>query len=225
MSQTKKKKTEEAKVEVAGNFRLKITNLKKTAFPDPLKASDYHGYKVGDILVKGRTSNTVFEIVDITRESFPEYQYDGIFKGLHYNDRQGNLKCKDENLLKLIEKYRTSHNFGACWITIKTLVRAGKAVTTSRTTRFCEVNFYKNNPTYHVTDLAAIANTNNSAANYIDYQINRLQAKQKRHRDVELVVLDMIKAKVDASNPKPKKEPKQEPPQSEATLAVEQIQF
>lgn len=223
MSQTKTKKTEQAKVEVAGNFRLKITNLKKSAFPGPLTQTDYHGFKVGDILIKGRTSNAVFEVVEISREAFPEYQYDAIFKGLHYNDRQGNFKCRDENLLKLIKKYRTSHNFGACWVKIKTLVRAGKAVTTNRVTRFCEVNFYKNNPSYHVTDLATIANSNNSAANYIDYQINRLQAKQKRHRDVELIVLGMIKAKVDASNPKPKKEPKQEPPQ--AVLAVEQNPF
>lgn len=222
MSQTKTKKTEQAKVEVVGNFRLKITNLKKSAFPDPLTQTDYHGYKVGDILVKGRTSNTVFEVVEITREAFPGYQYDGIFKGLHYLDGQGNLRCKDENLLKLIDKYRTSHNFGACWVKIKTLVRAGKAVTTSRVTRFCEVNFYKNNP-YRVTDLATIANTNNSAANYIDYQINKLQAKQKRHRDVETVVLGMIKAKVDALNPKSKQESKQESPQ--AVLAVEQNPF
>lgn len=195
MSQTKKK-TEEAKVEV-GNFRLKITNLKKSAFPDPLTASDYHGYKVGDILVKGRTNNTIFEVTAITRETFPEYQYDGIFKSLHYKDTAGNLKCKDQTLLKLIEKYRTSHNFGACWITIKTLVRSGKPITGNRVTRFCEVNHFKNNPVYHVTDLATIANANNSAANYIDYSINRLQARQKRHRDAELAVLSIIKARVD----------------------------
>lgn len=222
MSQTKTKKTEQAKVEV-GNFRLKITNLRTSAFPDPLTASDYHGYKVGDILVKGRTHNTVFEITEITREAFPQYQYDGIFASLHYKDNAGNLRCKDENLYKLIEKYRTSHNFGACWIKIKTLVRGGKPVTTSRVTRFCEVNFYKNNPSYRVTDLATIANSNNSAANYIDYQINRLQARQKRHRDTELAVLGLIKAQVAASNPNPNKEPKQKSP--EATLAVEQIQF
>ena len=149
MSQTKTKKTEQAKVEV-GNFRLKITNLRTSAFPDPLTASDYHGYKVGDILIKGRTNNTIFEV-----------------------------------------------NFGACWVKIKTLVRGGKPVTTSRVTRFCEVNFYKNNPSYIVADLATIANTNNSAANYIDYQINKLQAKQKRHRDTELAVLSIIKARVD----------------------------
>ena len=223
MNQTKTKKTEQAKVEVAGNFKLKIINLKKTAFPDPLTQTDYHGFKVGDILTKGRKSNTVFEVVEIYREAFPEYQYDGIFASLHYKDGQGNLHCKDENLLKLIEKYRTSHNFGACWVRLKTLVRGGKPITTSRITRFCEVNFYKNNPSYHVTDLAAIANSNNLAANYIDYQINRLQARQKRYRDTEFAVLGFIKAEVDASNPKPKKEPKQESPQ--AVLAVEQNPF
>lgn len=221
MSQTKKKKTEQAQVEVSNTFRLKITNLKKTAFPDPLTQTDYHGYKVGDILTKGRNYNTILEVTEITREVFPEYQYDAIFKNLHYKDGQGNLHCKDENLLKLIEKYRTSYNFGACWVRLKTLVRGGKPITTSRITRFCEVNFYKNNPSYHVTDLATIASTNNSAANYIDYQINRLQARQKRHRDTELAVLGLIKAKVDASNPKPKKQPKQESPQPVATLAVE----
>ncbi len=200
MSQTKKK-TEEAKVEV-GNFRLKITNLKKSAFPDPLTASDYHGYKVGDILVKGRTNNTIFEVTAITRETFPEYQYDEIFKSLHYKDTAGNLKCKDQTLFKLIEKYRISHNFGACWITIKTLVRSGKLITGNRVTRFCEVNHFKNNPTYHVTDLVTIANANNSAANYINYSINRLQARQKRHRDAESAVLGIIKARVDEINPK-----------------------
>ena len=196
MSQTKTKKTEQAKVEV-GNFRLKITNLRTSAFPDPLTASDYHGYKVGDILIKGRTNNTIFEVTAITRENFPEHKYFGIIAGLYYKDGQGKSHCKDKNLLKLIKKYRTSHNFGACWVKIKTLVRGGKPVTTSRVTRFCEVNFYKNNPSYIVADLATIANTNNSAANYIDYQINKLQAKQKRHRDTELAVLSIIKARVD----------------------------
>lgn len=121
----------------------------------------------------------------------------------------------------MIKKYRTSHNFGACWVKIKTLVRGGKPVTTSRVTRFCEVNFYKNNPSYHVTDLATIANTNNSAANYIDYQINKLQTRQKRHRDTELAVLGLIKAKVDALNPEPKEEPKQEFPEPEIRLDTE----
>lgn len=198
MSQTKKKKVEEqSKVEMGG-FRLKITNLKKEAFPDPLTSSDYHGFAVGDYIVKGRNNNNLFQVTEITREAFPDYQYQAILRSLNYKNNLGQVVIRDQKLYDLIEKYKKSHNFGVCWIKYKTIVRGGKVINNSRVTRFCEITHYHSNSYYKVVNPVTVMASKSSEATLIDYKIQKLLNKQKALNDTK----NAIEAHLDSLKPK-----------------------
>lgn len=68
MSRTKKKTQPTANIEVAKGFRLKFTNLRKEAFPDPLITSDYLGVKVGDLMTKN--TSTILQKLGDTNDKF-----------------------------------------------------------------------------------------------------------------------------------------------------------
>ena len=49
------------------SFKIKLTNLRTATYPDALVETDFQKFKVGDLLVKGVSKNTVYEIVNIFR--------------------------------------------------------------------------------------------------------------------------------------------------------------
>jgi hypothetical protein len=202
MSQTKKKKVETT-VEVSQGFRLKITNLKKEAFPGPLTESDYGQYKVGDYLIKGHNYNNLFQITEITREVFPDYQYQAIMRLITTKNTDGTLNIRNQRAFDLIEKYKKSHNFGACWIKYKTIVRGAKVITTNRVTRFCEFNCLNTRNVYRVVDPVAVMAQRSSEASLIDYKVQRLLNKQKALNNTK----NAIEAYLDSLKPKPQPKP------------------
>lgn len=123
------KKPQQTKIEVAEpKLRFKITNQKAKYFPDALTETDYHKLKIGDIVTVGTNYNSLYEVIDIWRATVTEYELN------HWNSRIAHsysnitgstreILYKDNDLKKLLDKYKESGNFGVCQIKIKTILR------------------------------------------------------------------------------------------------------
>jgi len=192
MSRTKKQKIEEpAKIEVSSGFRLKITNLRKDAFPDPLTESDYMGAKVGDFMIKN--TSTIYEVVGLSREPFPDTEYDRILKNLTAYNQQ----IRDQKLKDLIDKYKKSNNFGACIITLKSVIRGGKIVAKGKITRLNEITasggYYS---PWRIVTLPDIAKTKKQNAKYFEDQIAKLESKRQVQLDIAKTIDTFIQSRI-----------------------------
>lgn len=164
-------------------FKLKITNLRKVAYttnrPDQ---SDYFQYKVGDLLCKGTSYTTVYEVVAIIREpiSAPQYgQWDNKLK--KYNNTVSDTKAKN-----LIDEYKKNGNFGACRIAVKPILRGDKEVAKPRIVKFLEIDnirAFKWNG-YQKTDVQAILRYRDAQISKYTYTINSCLIKRQREQDL-----------------------------------------
>lgn len=180
---------EEAKIEVG--FKIKVTNLRKDAYPNPLVESDYFKWKVGDILTKG---NTFYVITQLSRMPLTETQMK-MFKSANVGGSGASAYTKDVTLKKLLDEYQKKGNFGHCKIHLNPLIRGGKEVLKPRGTSIMEIantGAYLNYRSgYSKTDLLSQIKTLEYQASSIDYKIQRMKDKKtsltKRANVLEVV--------------------------------------
>lgn len=115
------------------SFKIKLTNLRTATYPDALVETDFQKFKIGELLVKGVSKNTVYEIVNIFRGDI--YTWEGDLE----SKLAGNLEAT--NLLK---KYRKSNNFGVCYFSVKCIARNGVQPKKSREIKISELRNHVN---------------------------------------------------------------------------------
>jgi hypothetical protein len=165
------------------SFKLKITNLRKAAYatnrPDQ---SDYFHLKVGDLLCKGTSYTTIYEVVAIVREPISESQYNQWENKLRkYNNTISDTKAKS-----FIDEYKKNGNFGACRISVKPILRGEKEVAKPRIVKFLEIDnirVFKWNG-YQRTDIQAILRYRDAQIGKYTYTINSCVTKRQREQDL-----------------------------------------
>lgn len=180
---------EEARIEVG--FKIKMTNLRKDAYPNPLVESDYFKWKVGDILTKG---NTFYVITQLSRMPLTETQMK-LFKSANVGGIGPNAYTKDQTLKRLLEEYEKKGNFGHCKIHLNPLIRGGKEVLKPRGTSIMEITntgaYLNYRSGYSKTDLLSQIKTMEYQASSLDYKIQRMKDKKtsltKRANVLEVV--------------------------------------
>lgn len=178
-------------------FKLKITNLRKLAYatnrPDQ---SDYFQFKVGDLLCKGTSYTTIYEVVAIVREPISEPQYNQWDTRLKkYNNSVSDIKAKN-----LIDEYKKNGNFGACKIMVKAILRGDKEVAKPRIFKFLEIEnirAFKWNG-YQRTDVSVILKYRDAMISKYAYTINSCIAKRTREEDLRNA-LSGLQSKRDAA--------------------------
>src|SRR5688572_22654264 len=189
-----KVKTEEVK---PTGFTLKFTNLRKTAYPDPLEKTDYYGIKPGDYLRKG---STIYEVTSIGRETISEDQYN---KWNHAVNRYG--RTVDPKFKDLIDEYKKKGNFGACRIGLKPVLRGSKTVITGRMAQVCELDTcppatssYRQS--YQVIDLANLSQVYNYRVNREQVKLNRIAARVQGFKDTQCAIINLIDSKTTSNS-------------------------
>lgn len=164
-------------------FKLKITNLRKAAYPtNTPQESDYLQIKVGDLLCKGTSYTTIYEVVAIVREPISTNQWkewDGKLR--KYNNNISDTKAK-----KLIDEYQKNGNFGACRISAKPILRGDKEVQRPRLTKFLEIEhitaFRWNG--FQKTNVQGILRYRDAQISKYTYTINSCTMKRQKEQDL-----------------------------------------
>lgn len=115
-------------------FKIKLTNIRTSSYPKELTETDIFKFKTGDYLVKSTSSKTIYQIVNLSRESFFAWECD-IEKDV------------DKDLLEKVKEYRKTGNFGVCYMHIKCIMRNGKRLKKAQLIRVSEIR-NSINPTY-----------------------------------------------------------------------------
>ncbi len=189
-----RKKKVETQLEITpptGVFKLKFTNLRKTAYPDAPTKGDLDGFQVGDLLTR-RTMGTIFEVLQVKRDVITAEQ---IRKWEIHNQktnyRNGStIEVISQEVKKLLEDYEKNGNFGAIVYVVKALFRGGKPVAKGKLIKFYELDNQKsitwNN--YTIVDIPVSINTIGRQAMALEYQLNRVKANM----DNKKALLDMF---------------------------------
>ena len=193
----KRTKTRKTTVQVEEPvFKLKITNLRTAAYPRPLEQTDYLNIKVGDYLTKG-SENTVYQVVKLQRESITEAEF------TRWKQRLLNTAKKANDL---IDEYKKNGNFGACYVSIRPVIRGQKEVAKGRLVRFNEIeqiygityrNFYK------VSTLEELINNRIANISAIDWNLNKWQRKKNIQVNAKNVLESVLSKNKANSMPNP----------------------
>jgi hypothetical protein len=189
-----KKEVEETKVEVAtSGFRIKFTNIRKEAYPDPLIETDFFKWKVGDILTKG---NTVYIITELSRIPLTERQIK-LYRDGNIGGSGTNTYIKDRRIKELLDEYEKNGNFGACKIKMNSIVRAGKEVTKPRGTNLIELNntgtFLNYRSGYYRTDLATLIRSKEFQISRFEYKVQRAKDTLTSHKNIKDTLVKVSK--------------------------------
>lgn len=114
-------------------FKIKLKNLRKENFPEEMTQTDYFGYRVGDILRKGR-SGTIYKVVSIYRGLLTNSNYD------YYLKEGLKVTKNDPFFVKIMEKYKESSNFGRCFYRIEPIMKSYQPIKAKRTMTICELS-------------------------------------------------------------------------------------
>ena len=199
----RKKKTE-TQLEIApptAVFKLKFTNLRKTAYPDVPIQGDIDDIKIGDLLTRN-TMGTVFEVVHIHRDVLQNADY----SLWEHRNRQttnippGDVKVtyKNQRMHELLEFYKKNGNFGIVVFSVKAIYRGGKQIAKGKLVKFKEMDNQKHvtwNPYKHI-EIDANINTLRSQINNIDFQISRANANKKGKTELVNMFMTLRKKKV-----------------------------
>lgn len=117
-------------------FKLKVTNIRKSAYPTNTPAeSDLFKFKVGDYIARSG-GNVIYEIVSIHREPIVQVTVNRITAvSSGYASHTELVRSKE-----LFAEYQKNGNFGACKITAKCVLRGSKEVVKGRVTKFFEID-------------------------------------------------------------------------------------
>jgi hypothetical protein len=177
-------------------FKLKITNLRKVAYTtNSPEESDYFKFRVGELLSRGSSLTTIYEVVSIFREPITMLQYDDWIKRL----KKYNNTISDMNAKNFIDEYKKNGNFGACRVYVKPLIRGERELVKSRVVNFLEIDHigtFRYNG-YHRTDLNSLIRMRTSSISKYTHVINRATMK-KAGEERLLTTLNNLQAKRDA---------------------------
>lgn len=109
-------------------MRLKITNTRTQYYPNALTETDYHKFKVGDLVCIGYNYNTIYQIESIFRDVLDiNDEKRWLSKIVHqyatYGTTPAKVQIYDQKMFDLIQEYKKNGNFGVCRIKLKTLLR------------------------------------------------------------------------------------------------------
>lgn len=184
-------------------FKLKFTNLRKTAYPtNTPEESDYFKFKIGDYITKYNAQTPIYEVVAIERQSMTESQAKGWdTKLLRYSSGYGSAstpRSTDQIASNLIEEYRKNGNFGVCQITMKPVIRGDKEIAKGKLIRFLEMDHVKsiNHRSFGKVDLPSIVRNRDYAIGRWNRYLTAYQAKLDREILLKAAVMKLIQSKV-----------------------------
>lgn len=198
-----KKKTEveqqtELELDKNPGFKLKFTNLRKTAYPtNTPEESDYLKLKIGDYITKYNAQTPIYEVVAITRESLTEAHMKGWdAKLMRYGGASG--KSSDQIATNLIAEYRKNGNFGVCQITMKPVIRGDKEVAKGKLIRFLEMDHVRsiNHRSFGKVDLDFIIRNRDYAIGRWNRYLTAYQVKLDREILLKAAVIKLKNSKV-----------------------------
>lgn len=192
--QLKKTEVEQITLDPNPGFKLKFTNLRKTAYPtNTPEESDYFKYKIGDYITKHHAKTSIYEIIYIDRQAITDAQAMGWDTKLK---RYGS--SWDKVATDLITEYRKNGNFGVCEITVKPVLRGGKEVAKGRLVRFLEMDHVKaiNHRSFEKIDLQAIIRIRDRSIIKLNRYVNAYQAKLDREILLKSVVVRLYQSKL-----------------------------
>lgn len=184
-------------------FKLKFTNLRKTAYPTNTPAeSDYFKFKIGDYITKYNAQTPIYEVVAINRQPLVESQAKGWdAKLLRYSSGYGSAstpRSTDQIASNLLAEYRKNGNFGICQITIKPILRGDKEVVKGKLIRFLEMDHVKaiNHRSFGKVDLRDIIKNRDYAINRWGKYVNAYQNKLDRELLLKSAVVRLYQSKL-----------------------------
>lgn len=172
---------------------FKITNLRTKNYPDVLEETDYHGFKVGD-LIKGRAKNLIYEVIKIFRSDYTQQQY------LSWMRLVGGI---DHKAVKLLEKYEKTGRFGVCKIQAKVILRDGVAPKRAGSRIFTEIDETPYVTTTHIkkTDLIERIMEQDKWINYHNRVINKSMAKRDMFVKVKEGIVNLHHQRLGITHP------------------------
>lgn len=97
-------------------FKINITNLQTSSYPDTLVETDLSGTKVGDYFMKGKS---LYRVTELSREEFDE----SVYRKISENCKKYSSNNKYIKGLELCEKYKKSAYYGSCVIHLQCVLR------------------------------------------------------------------------------------------------------
>lgn len=175
-------------------FKLKITNLRKTAYPANPTESDYYGFKPGDFIYKGSWPNRIYEVTHITREALADYTYNHLSANLiNKNGISRDVKAKD-----LLESYKKTGNFGMCKVYMKSVVSGDKIPKKPRTTSFLELMCIRSvsySNYYTKTDLQTLIQQRDNSIGYAERRKKAINKQIDKHNSIKQALLEIMQRK------------------------------
>lgn len=186
-------------IQPVGSFKLKFTNLRKTAYPTLPTRGDIMDFQVGDNVIRNNKS-TVFEIVSITRNLISQSQVDWWERNnineylTRNNGNGGKVVYKSDEVQKFLEEYKKNGNFGAITFDIKSIVRNGKPVAKGKITKVFEMslqnNIYRNHVIRKVDFLKEVQSLDYDILRY-DSKIAALKTKRNNYANIKKIYEDL----------------------------------
>ena len=179
-------------------FKLKFTNLRKTAYPtNTPEKSDYFKYEIGDYITKYNAQSPIYEVIYIDRLAITDAQARGWDTKL---TRYGGVSSKssDQVATNLIVEYRKNGNFGVCQITMKPVLRGEKEVVKGKLIRFLEMDHVKsiNHRSFGKVDLQAIIKNRDYSIGRLNRYVSAYEAKRDREILLKAAVVRLHQSKL-----------------------------